>query len=272
MRLLCVSDVHFRLPQFDWILEHAGEYDLVVLPGDHLQVGGRTPLSAQVVVVSKYLVRLSRAAIVLASSGNHDLDGPGPHGEQRAGWLAPVAGDRLVVDGQSVDLADVRFTVCPWWDGPETRAELDRQLDRAAHDRPSRWVWIYHSPPAGSRLCTTGTREFPDPDLAEWIDRWQPDLVICGHIHQAPWVDGGGWNDRRGRTWVFNAGHQTGPSPATSRSTWTTGTPRGSGFPRKKRSTWWAWMLRRIGLSSRPRASGPNLVGPPATCRGPGSA
>jgi Icc-related predicted phosphoesterase len=39
-------------------------------------------------------------------------------------------------------------------------------------------------------------------------------MVICGHIHQAPWVDGGGWLDRRSRTWVFNAGHEIGHEPA----------------------------------------------------------
>jgi Icc-related predicted phosphoesterase len=108
----------------------------------------------------------------------------------------------------------VRFTVCPWWDGPQTREIVDQQLRSAAVDRPARWVWVYHSPPAETRLCTTGRREYPDPDLTAWIDRWQPDIVVCGHIHQAPWAEGGGWVDRRGRTWVFNAGHQPGRQPA----------------------------------------------------------
>jgi len=38
-------------------------------------------------------------------------------------------------------------------------------------------------------------------------------LVLCGHIHQAPWVDGGSWHDRLGRTVVFNPGRQIGPVP-----------------------------------------------------------
>jgi Icc-related predicted phosphoesterase len=214
MRLLCVSDIHYHLPQMDWLLGRAGDADVVALPGDHLQVGARTPLEAQVVVVSKYLARLSEVRPVLASSGNHDLDGPGPEGEQRAGWLRRLALSSLHVDGDSVDLAGVRFTVCPWWDGPQTKQLLDAQLRQAAIDRPSRWVWIYHSPPAGTRLCTSGTRQYPDEDLAAWIDAWQPDLVLCGHIHQAPWVPTGGWVDRLGRTWVFNAGHQTGREPS----------------------------------------------------------
>ena len=214
MRLLCTSDLHYRLPQLDWLVEQANDFDVVVMPGDHLQVVGSAPLEVQVVVVSKYLERLAERAVVLASSGNHDLDGPGSHGEQVADWIRRVQVDRLYVDGDSVDLEGVRFTVCPWWDGPLTRDLIEAQLESASIDRPERWVWVYHSPPAGTRLCTTGKREFPDHELAGWIDRWQPDIVICGHIHQAPWVDGGCWSDRRGTTWVFNAGHQPGPVPA----------------------------------------------------------
>ena len=219
MRLLCTSDIHYRLAQLDWLVSQAADVDVVVLPGDHLQVVGAAPLEAQIVVVSKYLERLAERATVLASSGNHDLDGAGADGEQRAGWLQRLHVPGLHVDGGSVDVetataGTVRFTVCPWWDGPRTRELVDAQLSAAAADRPATWVWVYHSPPAGTRLCTTGTRTFPDDDLAAWIARWSPDVVVCGHIHQAPWVDGGGWADKLGSTWVFNAGHQPGPTPA----------------------------------------------------------
>lgn len=214
MKLLCTADLHYHLPQLDWLVERAGDVDAIVIPGDHLQVVGAAPLEVQIVVVSKYLRTMAARTIVLASSGNHDLDGPGDTGEQATHWLAELASDRLVVDGQSIDLDGVRFTVCPWWDGPLTRRQVDEQLGAAAQGRPDRWVWVYHSPPSDSPLCNAGPKQFPDPDLAAWIDLHAPDLVICGHIHQAPWVDGGGWIDRRGVTWVVNAGHQPGPVPA----------------------------------------------------------
>lgn len=215
MKLLCTADLHYRLPQLDWLVEQASTVDVVVIPGDHLQVVGAAPLEVQIVVVSKYLRRLAEHALVLASSGNHDLDGPGDTGEQATRWLRDIASDRLIVDGHSTELADVRFTVCPWWDGPLTRQLVDDQLAAAAVDRPDRWVWVYHSPPSDSPLNRAGPgKEFPDPDLAAWIDRYVPDLVICGHIHQAPWVAGGGWIDQRGATWMINAGHQPGAMPA----------------------------------------------------------
>ena len=117
------------------------------------------------------------------------------------------------VDGTSVDVDGTRFTICPWWDGPATRQAVADQLAEAARDRPERWIWLYHSPPAGTVLCHDGRRDFPDHDLAGWIDEHRPDIVLCGHIHQAPWAEGGSWHARLGETWVFNAGKQMGKVP-----------------------------------------------------------
>jgi Icc-related predicted phosphoesterase len=214
MRVLVVSDLHYRLPHFDWLLAAADEVDVVAIVGDLADVVSAVPLDVQIVVLRKYLDLLADKAIVLVSSGNHDLDGPAAHGEQVAGWLQRAAGDRVHVDGRSVDIDGIRYTICPWWDGPLTREQVDAQLTDAARDRPERWVWLYHSPPAGTVLCRDGRREFPDQDLAGWIEQHRPDLVLCGHIHQAPWVEGGSWNDRLGSSWVFNAGKQRGPVPA----------------------------------------------------------
>jgi Icc-related predicted phosphoesterase len=215
VRILVTSDLHYRLGHLDWLLAEAGSFDVVAIPGDHLDVIGGVPLEAQVVVVSKYLARVAERTTLLVSSGNHDLDGPGPTGDRAAGWLQRVSdgNDRVVVDGGRIDLGGIRFSVCAWWDGPASRALVDDQLEADAQDRPERWIWLYHSPPDGTRLCTTGRRDYPDPDLTAWIHRWRPDLVLCGHIHQAPWADGGGWIDRLDGTWVVNAGHRSGAIP-----------------------------------------------------------
>jgi len=181
----------------EWILNRSTDFDAVVLPGDLLDSVSPTPLLTQIFDVSAYLSDLSQLTIVMAASGNHDLDGPGPDGEQRASWLSAV-----------------RFTVCPWWDGPRTKEIVARQLGTAAVNRPASWIWVYHAPPAGTRICKTTRSDYGDSNLTQWIDRWQPEMVICGHIHQAPWVEGGGWFDRRGQTWVFNAGHEIGHEPA----------------------------------------------------------
>jgi Icc-related predicted phosphoesterase len=213
VKILAVSDLHYRLPHFDWLVGAAEGVDVVAVVGDLADVVSPVPHTVQSVVLEKYLDALAERATVLVSSGNHDLDGPGEHGEQVAGWLRAAGADRIHVDGTSVDLGDTRFTICPWWDGPVTRQLVDEQLAQAAVDRPERWVWLYHSPPAGTVLCNDGRREFPDHDLAAWIEQHGPDLVLCGHIHQAPWIDGGSWHAQLGGTWVFNAGKQRGPIP-----------------------------------------------------------
>ena len=213
MRWLVVADLHYALRQFDWVGEVAPDFDLVVIAGDLLDLRSAVPIPAQSVAVSAQLGRIGRRRTTVACSGNHDLDGPAHHGEQVARWLRKLTHDGLHVDGSSVDVGDTRFTVCPWWDGPVTRDEVGTQLAAAAEGRPARWVWIYHAPPAGTPLCHDGRRTFPDLELAEWIAQHHPDLVFCGHIHQAPWVEGGTWHARLGGTWVFNAGKQIGKVP-----------------------------------------------------------
>lgn len=213
MRVLAVSDLHYGLRHYDWLVRAAEDVDVVALVGDLADVVSTVPFEVQVVVLDTYLERLSEKALVLVASGNHDLDGPGPHGEQQAGWLRRPRPPGVVTDGSSIDVDGTRFTVCPWWDGPVTHDEVSAQLAQAAVNRPQRWVWLYHAPPAGTVLCRDGRREFPDHDLAAWIAEHQPDVVLCGHIHQAPWVEGGSWHARLGSTLVFNAGRQIGPVP-----------------------------------------------------------
>jgi Icc-related predicted phosphoesterase len=213
VRLLAVTDLHYRLPHYDWLVQQAAEADVVSISGDLLDIVTPVPVEAQAAVVSQYLSRLAAATRLVASSGNHDLDGPGGNGEQEAGWLRRLDVPGLHTDGTSLDLDDVRLTVSGWWDGPQSEAAVGAQLEAAAVGRPSRWIWVYHSPPAGTRLCFDGRREFPDASLAAWIGRFEPDVVLCGHIHQAPWVPGGGWWDRLGGTLVINPGKQIGKVP-----------------------------------------------------------
>ena len=60
----------------------------------------------------------------------------------------------------------------------------------------------------------TGRGDYGDADLRAWIERHQPDAVLAGHVHEAPFRADGSWADRIGPTWVFNPGHTTGPVPA----------------------------------------------------------
>jgi predicted phosphodiesterase len=84
VRLLLVADLHYSLPQLDWVLNTAGNFDVVVMAGDHLDLSSMVDGRAQSVVVRKYFSRLGSKTLLLICSGNHDLDAKNESGERIA--------------------------------------------------------------------------------------------------------------------------------------------------------------------------------------------
>ncbi len=214
MKMLFVADLHYALKQFDWLVAQADQFDPVVIGGDLLDLSSSLDMDVQIVVVEKYLRMIGQKTRLLVSSGNHDGDSRSPADESVAEWIRECQSDGLFVDGDSLDLPGARITVCPWWDGPVSRAELEAQLAEEAARLQGRWIWIHHAPPAGSPVCWTGKKFAGDEYLLQWINRFQPDMVFSGHIHNSPFYAEGAWVDRIGKTWVFNPGRQIGPCPA----------------------------------------------------------
>lgn len=212
MKLLLVSDLHYTLRHYDWVLSRAADYDAVVLAGDLISVAAPVAPEAQIAAVRATLRKLAGITRVFACSGNHDLNALNAAGEKTADWLDALADAGAVTDGSSAVVGDTMITVLPWWDGPVAREASEKVLADVDRSVAARWVWVYHSPPE-SLLSWTGSRHFGDPTVAEWIRRWSPDAVLCGHIHQAPFAPDGSWVDRLEQTWVFNPGKQTGPVP-----------------------------------------------------------
>lgn len=213
MRLIFVADLHYALKQFDWLVARAGEYDLVIIGGDLLDVASTLDCDVQIVVVEKYLERIRQKTRLMVSSGNHDGDSRNAAGESVASWLRAARAEGLSVDGDSVALGGVLVTICPWWDGPVSRGEIETLLDQEAARPREKWVWIHHSPPDRSPVSWTGKKFGGDDSLVEWIGRFRPDIVLSGHIHNAPFYAEGSWVEQIGKTWVFNPGRQPGPCP-----------------------------------------------------------
>ena len=55
MRLLLVSDLHYSLPQLDWVVGASSSFDVVAVVGDSLNISSPVPLDVQSVVVQRYL-------------------------------------------------------------------------------------------------------------------------------------------------------------------------------------------------------------------------
>ncbi|MGB6346110.1 MAG: metallophosphoesterase family protein [Methyloceanibacter sp.] len=214
MRLLLVADLHYSLPQFDWVLETAADFDVVVMAGDHLDIASIVDGRAQSVVVRKYFSRLRAKTRLLICSGNHDLDSRNEAGEKIAKWLGKSQSEGILSDGESIIIGETLFTACPWWDGPTVRDGIATQLAKAAANRAKQWIWLHHAPPDKSPTSWGGARYFGDVELKDWIEQYQPDMVLSGHVHQSPFVSEGSWVDRLGTTWVFNAGQHPGAPPA----------------------------------------------------------
>jgi Icc-related predicted phosphoesterase len=214
LKLLAVSDLHFGLTQFDWLVQQTDKYDVVVIAGDLLDIAGHLDLDAQILIVAKYLRLISAKKPLLVCSGNHDGDSKNANDEYVARWLQRVRATGLTVDGTSCKLGDVHFSSCPWWDGPETRGAMHRFLAEERQRASGPWVWVHHAPPHGTPLSWTGKTHAGDPFVVDAIHEFKPDLVICGHIHNSPFSHGGSWVTRVGNTWAFNAGKQLGAPPS----------------------------------------------------------
>ena len=213
MKMLFVADLHYTLRQFDWLLGVAKNHELIVIGGDLLDLSSVLSVDVQIVVVEKYLRRLRALTRALVCSGNHDLDGHNAAGEAVAAWLQELRTENLFVDGTSAEFFDTLLTICPWWDGPVSRMEVEAQLAMQAGRNWRRWIWVYHAPPSDAAVCWNGREFVGDEFLRGWIERWAPDIVLSGHIHNAPFYKEGSWVDRINKTWVFNVGRQPGPFP-----------------------------------------------------------
>jgi len=117
VRILLVSDLHYTLPQLDWVVRAAPSYDLVVLAGDHLDVASPVSLDAQSVVLLRYFSLMNPGSSLVLASGNHDLTGADRHGERAALWLPESRRAGVFMDGDSLTIGETLITICPWWGG-----------------------------------------------------------------------------------------------------------------------------------------------------------
>ncbi len=213
MRILAIADLHYALRQFDWVGEHLEQFDLLVLAGDLLDLASPVDLEVQELVVEKYLRRFADCRMLLSASGNHDIQETCGNVERAAKWMEDLAAPNLKRDYQSYENGDALFSICPWWDGPDSRRKTEECLMKDAAKPKKTWIWLHHNPPVGTPVAWTGRKDGGDAVALEWILRYQPDIVFSGHIHNAPFYAVGSWHARIGKSMVFNAGKQPGGEP-----------------------------------------------------------
>jgi len=193
VKLLAVTDLHDHRDAPGRILAAAPPVDIVLLGGDITNFG--SPADAE------RLVRRVQAAgaPLLAVAGNCDsaeieecLVGLGVslfrRGEVRRG---------VGFHGLSA--------MPPWlrhmYQFPEDELAAHLAEGYAAIEGAQRHVVLSHTPPHGCKVDRTFLfRHVGSKALRTFVDEHQPDLVVCGHIHEARGVE------RIGRTLVVNCG------------------------------------------------------------------
>lgn len=196
MKLIAVSDLHGNLPEIP-------ECDLLIIAGDICpDFIARAPQRAW--FVDNFLPHLAKqpAKAALGTWGNHDWL-PNPSRE----W-ADRADSHVIKVDELVEHEGLKIWFSPWsnqfghW---AWMAEPYRLADCYACIPEGVNIIVSHQPPFGygdepdPRYCLgEGPTHVGSHELLATIQRVQPDMVICGHIH------GGHGSYKIGRTTVYN--------------------------------------------------------------------
>jgi hypothetical protein len=172
-------------------------------------------------LISKACDRLWAAGCTLAlCSGNHDTwasAGAVPwFGLSHPGLVTDAIRPFRASHKVSVGDESAVVTCFPWLndDGPVSLsavmnfAEAGRILRKSSPNSP--WIWLYHSAPGGTPVGTAAVEDLGDV-LLEVASAYRPDLVLCGHIHTSPWMDGGlpFWTEPKSGVAFSNPGRRT---------------------------------------------------------------
>jgi Icc-related predicted phosphoesterase len=183
MRIAYVVDVHGRYEAVPAALHEIGPVDLLVVGGD-ITTGGTPEDAAQAIESWRPL-----APRLLALAGNMD---------------SPAIDERLVeldvaLDGRGVVFGDVGVfglsaaPLSPLRTPYELDdEELERRLEAAfAGVRDTRLrIFCPHAPPHGTACDRLSSGEHVGSAVVRaFVEREQPDLVLCGHIHESRGLD-----------------------------------------------------------------------------------
>jgi Icc-related predicted phosphoesterase len=190
MRLLLFSDVHCDAEAARSLVERSSDADVLVCAGDLAVM--RTGLQPVVDI----LAATTLPAVLVAGNG----ESPEELTSACAGWV-----NARVLHGSGCKVSGVPFwglgggvPLTPFgsWSFDLSEDEARAQLAGCTDDA----VLVTHSPPYG-HVDETGGRHLGSRAVLEAIERAQPQLVVCGHIHGC-WTQ----ESRVGKTRIVNAG------------------------------------------------------------------
>jgi len=189
VKILAVGDVHADKAFIKSLAEQAEheQVDLVVLAGD-LTYGDQSTEG----IIGPFAAKGKRVMLV---HGNHETPATGE-------FLANLY-DATNLHGASVELNGIGiFGAGGAAIGPNPTSPIDiYEHLKHAHEsikHLSRKLMVVHEHPSDSKMEMNGM--FPGSwAVRKAVEKFQPDIAICGHIHEA-----GGIEERIGKTRVIN--------------------------------------------------------------------
>ncbi|MGI8727749.1 MAG: metallophosphoesterase family protein [Solirubrobacterales bacterium] len=190
MKLLAFSDLHRDEAAARRLVERATEVDLVVGAGDY--ANQHRGLEEAI----GWLEEITTPTLLVP--GNNETDEA--LRDACSGWK-----EASVLHGESIEAEGIDFyglgagiPTTPWgWSFDLDDEQASERLAGA----PEGGVLILHSPPKGHCDRSGGGESLGSPALAAAIERLQPQLAVCGHIHES-W----GERSRIGGTEIANLG------------------------------------------------------------------
>ena len=191
MKILAFSDLHTDLDQAAQLVEMAEEADLVIGAGDfasmHEGLGGTLGV----------LARMKAPAVIVPGNNERMAD---IRVASSSVWrdAKVLHGKSVEIDGRTVFGLGGGVPTTPWeWSFDLTEEEAAGMLEGL----PGGAILVVHSPPKGHCDTSGSGDHLGSTAVLEAIERTSPELVVCGHIHEA-------WGERSmiGDTPVINLG------------------------------------------------------------------
>lgn len=194
MRILALSDIHGSYEDVDVILSKEASYDVLIIGGDLTTLGTDSEAGAAI----KHLQSFGKP--VFAVGGNMDP----PQLDETFAQLG------VSINGTGVVLNDVGFCgvsaspISPLNTPNEIPEEEIKQRAEAGWKEilNARWkIFVPHAPPHNTKVdLVSSGNHVGSTAIRKFVEKNQPDVVVCGHIHEARGMDS------IGKTKIINCG------------------------------------------------------------------
>jgi len=194
LRVLAFTDIHGSYGNVEKILAREEAYDAVIVGGDLTTFGSRKEAES---AVQRFRAFDKPLLVVAGNMDPPELD-------------TLFMDEGISINGRGTTLEGIGFfgvsagPLSPLRTPNEiSEEEILRRAELGWKDvEGTRWkVFVPHAPPCGTNVdIMRSGGHVGSTSVREFIQRYQPDLTVCGHIHEAR------GEDMLGRTRIVNCG------------------------------------------------------------------